>query len=109
MNIVKPLAIVALGVSMALAGGSSTFAKGHDMGVADGTPLDARFDGNTGVFSRNGVVSGQLNSGIGGGDCFNGFCGVVDADGDLNYGQDIVQDQIAAGTRNVTPVVNNRK
>ena len=100
----KSLAPVALGMALAVAG-SSSFAKGHDQGVADGSPRD-----DTGIFSRNGAVAGVNAGGIGGGDLCTepdaAFCGVV-GDPGQTYGRDIVAGQVAAGTRRVTPVVGN--
>ena len=107
MNItLKSLATVALGVSVAV-GGASAFAKGHDQGVADGTPRD-----DTGLFSRNGAVAGVNVPGIGAagfadlGLCEEGFCGVV-GDPGQTYGRDIVSVQRALDMRRVKPVVSN--
>jgi hypothetical protein len=105
----KSLASVALGMALAVMG-SSAFAKGHDQGVADGSPLLE----NTGEFSRDGSIAGLTVPGIGGftktelcrEEYF--FCGVVGGPG-LTYGRDIVQQQLADDTRRVKPVVNGRR
>jgi hypothetical protein len=102
----KSLAPVALGMALAVAG-PSAFAKGHDQGVADGTPLD-----DTGLFSRNGAIAGVNVPGIGAagfaelGLCREGFCGVV-GDPGQTYGRDIVSVQRALDLRRVYPVVGN--
>jgi hypothetical protein len=104
----KSLAPVALGMALAVAG-PSAFAKGHDQGVADGTPLD-----DTGLFSRNGAIAGVNVPGIGAAGfaglklCAEGFCGVV-GDPGQTYGRDIVAVQVAEDTRRVVPVVNDRE
>ena len=104
----KSLAPMALGVALAVAG-TSAFAKGHDQGVADGTPLD-----DTGLFSRDGVIAGVNVPGIGAagfanlGLCREGFCGVV-GDPGQTYGRDIVAVQRALDIRRVHPVVNGQR
>jgi hypothetical protein len=102
----KSLAPVALGMALAVAG-SSSFAKGHDQGVADGTPRD-----DTGIFSSGGAIAGVNAGGIGGGalctDREAAFCGVV-GDPGQTYGGDIVQQQLEDDTRRVVPVVNDRE
>lgn len=102
----KKLAPVALGTALAVTAMSS-FAKGHDQGVADGTRL-----AETGLFSRNGVIAGVNVPGIGEvgfanlGLCREGFCGVV-GDPGQTYGRDIVAVQRELGIRRVHPVVGN--
>jgi hypothetical protein len=101
----KSLAPVALGMALAVAG-TSAFAKGHDQGVADGSP---RLD--PGIY-RGGIVAGVNEPGIGfpaQGSCeANLFCGVV-GDPGQTYGRDIVAVQVAEDTRRVVPVVNDRE
>ena len=103
----KLLAPVALGMALAVASASS-FAKGHDQGVADGLPTPE----DTGFFSRNGVVTGVNVPGIGAagfadlGLCREGFCGVV-GDPGQTYGRDIVAVQRELDMRRVQPVVGN--
>ena len=58
MNTVKPIAAVLAGLALSF-GSVGLLAKGHDQGVADGTPRD-----DTGEFSRNGFVAGVDASGI---------------------------------------------
>ena len=109
MKVVKSVAIAALGLAVGLGGATAAMAKGHDQGVADGTPRD-----DTGLFSRKGAVAGVNVAGIGaeafGGECGEGlvFCGVV-GDPGQTYGRTIVTQQREAGIRRVTPVVNGRK
>ena len=100
----KLLAPLALGMALAVTG-TSAFAKGHDQGVADGTPRD-----DTGQFSTNGAIAGINVLGIGGFTqtelCSSAeFCGVV-GDPGQTYGGDIVQQQLEDDTRRVVPVVN---
>ena len=103
----KSLAPMALGVALAVAG-TSSFAKGHDQGVADGTPRT-----DTGQFSRNGAVAGVNVPGIGGGRftdadgndlglCGGVFCGVV-GDPGQTYGRTIVSVQRERDIRRVKP------
>jgi hypothetical protein len=101
----KLLAPVALGMALAVTG-TSAMAKGHDQGVADGTPRD-----DTGQFSTNGAIAGINVLGIGGFTqtelCSSAeFCGVV-GDPGQTYGRTIVADQVANDTRRVRPVVGN--
>ena len=101
----KLLAPMALGMALAAAG-TSSFAKGHDQGVADGFPTLE----NTGLFSRSGFVAGVNVPGIGlfdGGELCqerDGVCGVV-GDPGQTYGRDIVSAQ--PELRRVHPVVGN--
>ena len=104
MQLIKTLGIAALGLAVGLGGATGALAKGHDQGVADGTPRD-----DTGLFSRNGAVAGVDVEGIGAeselfGLCLEGFCGVV-GDPGQTYGRDIVSVQREEGIRRVTPVV----
>ena len=87
-----------------IGGSSAVLAKGHDQGVADGPPALE----NTGLFSRNGIVASHDIAGVGSDDQGN-FFGVADSlNSDINYGQNVVQDQVANDTRRVIPVVNGR-
>ena len=98
----KLLAPVALGMAMAVAG-TSSFAKGHDQGVADGFDKPE----STGLYSSDGSVAGVNVLGIGFanlGLCESGFCGVV-GDPGQTYGRDIVSVQRALDTLRVYPVV----
>ena len=104
----KSLASVALGMALAVVG-TSAFAKGHDQGVADGSQLTD----STGQFSRDGVIAGLTDPGIGGftktEHCREEFfCGVV-GDPGLTYGRDIVQLQLEDDARRVIPVVNGQR
>jgi hypothetical protein len=105
MKILKSVAIAALSLAVGLGGATVAVAKGHDQGVADGTPRD-----DTGLFSRDGAVAGVNVLGIGAagfqnlGLCEVGFCGVV-GDPGQTYGIDIVSVQIAEDIRRVDPVV----
>jgi len=109
MRIAKSVAIAALSLSIGMGGATVAVAKGHDQGVADGTPRD-----DTGQFSRNGAVAGVSVPGIGAGGfanlglCAGGFCGVV-GDPGQTYGRDIVAVQRELDIRRVTPVVNVRR
>jgi len=101
MKILKPLSIAVIGLSIGLVSGSAAFAKGHDQGVADGTPKDASLSGD-------GRVAGRDLPGVG---IENGvFLGVAaDLENDLTYGLDIVQNQVADDLRRVVPVVNGQR
>jgi hypothetical protein len=100
---IKRIGIAALVLSVFLGAASLGFAKGHDQGVADGTPNDPST-------LRGGAVAGVGVPGIGsaafGGLCREGFCGVV-GDPGQTYGRDIVSQQRAADIRRVKPVVAN--
>jgi len=107
MQVIKTIGVAALGLAMGL-GSVAASAKGHDQGVADGTPRD-----DTGLFSRNGAVAGVNVAGIGAeselfGLCQSGFCGVV-GDPGQTYGRDIVSVQRALDIRRVKPVVNGQR
>ena len=81
--------------------GSTAFAKGHDQGVADGLRTDPSQ-------LRGGGVAGRDLSGVGkDGDVFLGVA--ADLEADVNYGQDVVQGQVAEDLRRIKPVVNIRK
>jgi hypothetical protein len=66
MRFTLKTAASAIAITM-LVGSGSAFAKAHDQGVADGSPLD--FPGGTGAFVQTldkGVSSGQNNGTRGG-------------------------------------------
>lgn len=96
-QVYKPLAIAAVGLAVALGGGSAAFAKAHDQGVADGTQIDPSV-------LRGGGVAGINVDGVGR-DAQGNFLGVADPASGLTYGQDVVQDQIDQDIRRVHPVV----
>lgn len=102
MNKMKPLSVVLAGVAIVIGGTSAAFAKGHDQGAADGS----RFDPS---ILRGGLVAGHLTPGVGVDDQ-GVFLGVADSlNSDLNYGQDVVQDQVLNDTRRVIPVGKGRR
>lgn len=101
MAILKPVSIALVSLAIGIGASSAAFAKAHDAGVADGTIIDPSV-------LRNGGVAGLGVPGVGRDE--TGFLGVAaDLELGVNYGRDIVQDQIANGVRRVTPVVNNRR
>lgn len=101
MFTLKTLAIAMVGVSIGLAGSSVAFSKAHDQGVADGTRTDPSS-------LRGGVVASHDVPGVGR-DADGNFLGVADSmNSDINYGRNVVQQQVADGTRRIVPVVNNR-
>lgn len=91
----KYLTATALGLSLIVGGAGVALAKGHDQGVADGS----RVDPST---LRGGVVASNDVPGVGR-DADGMFLGVVDANHDLTYGQDVVANQRATDTRRVKP------
>jgi hypothetical protein len=106
MDMIKPIAAAVMGLSIGL-GGTAAMAKGHDQGAADGTRNDP-----SGL--RGGVVASHATPGVGfasfePSSCFEAaFCGVADSTNpDVNYGQNIVQIQVANDARRVKPVVGN--
>ena len=100
MNKKCVLGVGLLALSVGFGAGSTAFAKAHDQGVADGTRIDPSQ-------LRGGAVAGVNVPGVGP-QSDGSFAGVAaDLDADLNYG-DIVQRQVAEGTRRVVPVVNGR-
>ena len=100
MNKKCVLGVVLVALSVGFGAGSTAFAKGHDMGVADGTRIDPSS-------LRGGVVASQDVPGVGR-DADGNFLGVADMNHDLTYGQDVVSFQRATDTRRVKPVVNGR-
>lgn len=83
--------------------GSTAFAKGHDQGVADGTPKDPSL-------LRGGAVAGVGEPGIGVDPKSGVFLGVAaDLDADLTYGQFIVRDQAKDGGRGIVLDLDGRK
>ena len=102
MNKMKPLAIVLAGVAIAIGGTSAAFAKGHDQGAADGLPMDPSI-------LRGGIVASHDVAGVGVDDQ-GVFLGVADSlNSDLNYGRNVVQDQVLNDTRRIVPVVNGQR
>jgi hypothetical protein len=103
MQTLKTLVVAALSSGFVIAASSVALAKAHDQGVADGTRTDPSA-------LRGGGVAGLGVPGIGNPATTDlcqadTFCGVAaDLDQDLNYGQDIVQDQVANDTRRVHPI-----
>ena len=96
MNKMKPLAIVLAGVAIAIGGTSAAFAKGHDQGVADGSPMDPSI-------LNGGAVAGLDVLGVGPGD--GEFRGVArDMELDLTYGQFSVVPSAMEGDIRVVPV-----
>ena len=96
MNKMKPVAVVLVGLALALAGTSAAFAKGHDQGVADGTRIDPSI-------LNGGAVAGLDEPGVGPGDGV--FLGVArDMQLDLTYGQVIVVPSAMEGDIRVVPV-----
>ena len=96
MNKMKPVAVVLVGVALALAGTSAAFAKGHDQGAADGNRLDPSI-------LNGGAVAGLDEPGVGPGDGV--FLGVArDMELDLTYGQVIVVPIALEGDMGVVPV-----
>lgn len=91
----KPIAVAVMGVSLGV-GGTLAMAKAHDQGVADGTRIDPSN-------LRGGVVASHDVAGVGR-DANGNFLGVADSgDPDVNYGQDVVQGQVANDTRRIKP------
>jgi hypothetical protein len=102
MNKMKPLAVVLVGVAIAISGSSAAFAKGHDAGAADGNRLDPSI-------LRGGIVASHDVPGVGVNDQ-GVFLGVADSlNSDMNYGRNVVQDQVLNDTRRVIPVVNGQR
>jgi len=106
MHIAKTVGMAVLGLAVGVGGAMGAWAKGHDMGVADGTELDP------GIY-RGGVVAGIDIAGIGfdtSPELCSGkeasFCGVV-GDPGQTYGQTVVS--IQAGDNRVIPVVNGQR
>jgi hypothetical protein len=97
MQLVKTIGIAALGLAVGLGGATGALAKGHDQGVADGSPTDPST-------LRGGVVASIDVAGVGR-DAQGNFLGVADILTGLTYGQDVVLGQVAAGTRSIDPVV----
>jgi hypothetical protein len=100
IRLLNRAAFVALMLSLTLGAASLAFAKGHDQGVADGTPTDPSILRGGGVAGVDVDGIGSVDSGL----CREGFCGVV-GDPGQTYGQDIVAVQVAEGTIQVVPVV----
>jgi len=102
------LGIAFIALTLGVGAASTAVAKGHDQGVADGTPRD-----DTGLFSRGGAVAGHDIAGVGTasvGVCDGAFCGVADSmNSDLTYGRDVVSEQRALDIRRVYPVVGNQR
>lgn len=95
----KTLAAAVVGLSVGLGGASAVLAKAHDQGVADGTRIDPSV-------LRGGGVAGVDEPGVGR-DADGNFLGVAaDLELDQNYGQTIVQQQVADGTRRIDPKSN---
>jgi hypothetical protein len=96
MNKMKPLAVVLVGVAIAICGTSAAFAKGHDQGAADGTRLDPSI-------LNGGAVAGLDVPDVGPGS--EVFLGVAaDLELDLTYGQAIVVPSAMEGDIRVVPV-----
>jgi len=103
MRIIKSIGVAALGLAVGLTS-ATVLAKGHDQGVADGTPMDPSI-------LNHGAVAGVNVPGIGAprfGLCEAAFCGVV-GDPGQTYGRDIVAIQRAMDIRRVKPVVNGQR
>jgi hypothetical protein len=94
----KRTAAAVIGIAIGIAAAPSVLAKGHDQGVADGSPSETTLTGRQ--------VAGRDVRGVGG--AIENFLGVA-ADLTLNirYG-DLVKIQAAEGTRRTVPVVGNK-
>lgn len=99
MSIVKTLAFALVGLAIGVGVNSAAFAKAHDKGVADGTPL-AVSPGSL----PPGFVAGRDVPGVGrdceGCDPFRGVA--ADLELDVNYGQNVVSPK--RGGNRVVPV-----
>ena len=95
MTLTKTIATIGVSAALILGSTGAAFAKGHDMGKADGSRTDPSE-------LRGGVVASNDVAGVGR-DAEGNFLGVADANHDLTYGQDVVANQRATDTRRVKP------
>lgn len=95
MPVTRTISTLFVTAGLVLGATGAAFGKAHDQGKADGTRIDPSA-------LRGGVVASNDVEGVGR-DSEGNFLGVVDANHDLTYGQDVVAIQRENDVRRVKP------